>query len=289
MDAQELYKKIRKIELKTKSLSHEWFAGQYHSAFKGRGMSFSEVRMYQYGDDVRNIDWNVTARMNAPHVKIYEEEREMSLCLLVDVSGSSMFSTGFQSKRDFIAGLTATLAFSAIENNDNVAVIFFSDKVEAIIPYGKTHKQVMRIIKEVLSIAPTSKGSDINIALEFYLNFKKNRSTCFLISDFRSKNYEKSVNVTSKKHDLIGMQVYDPGEAEIPNIGLIPAMDPETGVQLWLDTGDPAVRAQYRNAFNRQSKQFKDIFKKTGADWLQMSTRESYVRPLIKFFQSRNV
>ncbi len=289
MDAQELYKKIRKIELKTKSLSHEWFSGQYHSAFKGRGMSFSEVRMYQYGDDVRNIDWNVTARMNAPHVKIYEEEREMSLCLLVDVSGSSMFSTGFQSKRDFIAGLTATLAFSAIENNDNVAVIFFSDKIEAIIPYGKTHKQVMRIIKEVLSITPSSKGSDISVALEYYLNFKKNRSTCFLISDFRSKNYEKSVNVTSKKHDLIGMQVYDPGETEIPNIGLIPAMDPETGTQLWLDTSDPAVRAQYRNAFNRQSKQFKDIFKKTGADWLQMSTRESYVRPLIKFFQNRNV
>lgn len=289
MDAQELYKKIRKIELKTKSLSHEWFSGQYHSAFKGRGMSFSEVRMYQYGDDVRNIDWNVTARMNAPHVKIYEEEREMSLCLLVDVSGSSLFSTGFQSKRDFIAGLTATLAFSAIENNDNVAVIFFTDKIEAIIPYGKTHKQVMRIIKKVLSITPTSKGSDINVALEFYLNFKKNRSTCFLISDFRSKNYEKSVNVTSKKHDLIGMQVYDPGEAEIPNIGLIPALDPETGTQLWLDTSDPAVRAQYRNAFNRQSKQFKDVFKKTGADWLQMNTRESYVRPLIKFFQSRNV
>lgn len=288
MDSEELYKKIHKIELKTKGLSHEWFSGQYHSAFKGRGMSFSEVRAYQYGDDVRNIDWNVTARMNTPHVKVYEEEREINLTILVDVSGSSMFTTGAISKKDYIASLTATLAFSAIENNDTVGVIFFSDKIESVIPYGKSHKQVMRIIKQILTLKPASKGSDINVALEYYLQYRKQRSVCFLISDFRYDNYEKAVRVTSSKHDLIGMQVFDPGESEIPNIGLIPALDAETGNFIWLDSGDPAIRNQYRNSFDLQSRKFKDVFKKYGADFLQMNIREPFVKSLIKFFQSRN-
>ena len=288
MDSAELYKKIHKIELKTKSLSHEWFSGQYHSAFKGRGMSFSEVRAYQYGDDVRNIDWNVTARMNTPHIKVYEEEREINLTILVDVSGSSVFTTGKQSKKDYIASLTATLAFSAIENNDSIGVIFFSDKIESVIPYGKSHKQVMRIIKEILTLEPKSKGSDIGVALEYYLQYRKQRSVCFLISDFRSLNYEKAVRVAASKHDLIGMQVYDPGEVEIPDVGLIPACDPESGRFMWLDTSEPSVRNQYRNSFESQSKRFKDVFKKYGADFLQMSTKEPFVRALIKFFQSRN-
>lgn len=287
MDAAELYKKIRKIELRTKSLSHEWFAGQYHSAFKGRGMAFSEVREYQYGDDVRNIDWNVTARMDKPHIKVYEEEREINLTLLVDVSGSSTFTTHAQSKRDFIAALTATFAFSAIENNDSVGVIFFSDKIESVIPYGKSHKQVMRIIREVLTLEPASKGSDISTALEYYLQYRKQRSVCILISDFRSNDYEKSVRVTASKHDLIGIQVFDPGEREIPDIGLIPAQDAETGGFMWLDTSDPQIRKQFRQAFDMQTRQFKDIFKKYGSDFLQMNTTESFVKTLIKFFQSR--
>lgn len=289
MDATELYKQIRRIELKTKSLSHEWFAGQYHSAFKGRGMAFSEVREYQYGDDVRNIDWNVTARMDRPHVKVYEEEREINLTLIVDVSGSSAFTTGFHSKRDYIASLTATLAFSAIENNDTVGVIFFSDKIESVIPYGKSHKQVMRIIKEVLSIVPESAGSDIAKALEYYLQYRKQRSVCVLISDFRSGNYEKQLKVAASKHDLIGIQVFDPGEKDIPDIGLVPATDPETGRFLWLDTSDPQVRNQYRTSFDIQTRRFKEIFKKYGSDYLQMDTSESYARVLTGFFQSRQV
>ena len=289
MDPTELYKKIHKIELKTKSLSHEWFSGQYHSAFKGRGMSFSEVRAYQYGDDVRNIDWNVTARMNTPHIKVYEEERELNLTILVDVSGSSMFNTGYLNKKEFIASLTATLAFSAVENNDSVGVIFFSDKIESVIPYGKSHKQVMRIIKEVLTLQPSSKGSDINKALEYYLQYRKQRSVCFLISDFRCKDYERSVRVTSSKHDLIGMQIFDQGEREIPDIGLIPASDPETGEFIWLDTSDSHVRSQYRNSFDQQTNRFKEVFKKYGSDFIQMNTKESYVKSLVKFFQSRNV
>jgi uncharacterized protein (DUF58 family) len=225
--------------------------------------------------------------MSTPHVKIYEEEREINLTILVDVSGSSFFKTGIQDKRTFIANLTASLAFSAIENNDMVGVIFFSDKIEAVIPHAKSHKQIMRIIKAILTLEPTSKGSDINIALEYYLRLRKQRSVCFLVSDFKCDNYEKSVRITAAKHDLIGIQVFDPKEQEIPNLGLIPATDLETGRFMWLDTANVSVRNQYKNAFELQSKRFKDTFKKHGADLLQLNTQESYVRSLIKFFLKR--
>ena len=287
LDTTKLLQKVRKIEIKTHGLSREWFTGQYHSAFKGRGMAFSEVREYQYGDDVKNIDWNVTARTNTPFVKVYEEEKELNLSLLIDVSGSSFFGTGTSSKREIMTEIAATLAFSAIENNDRVGVVFFTDKVEKVISPAKGRNHVLRIIHDLLNYQPVSAKSGIQSAMEYYINMQKKPTTCILLSDFRDKNYENGIRIAARKHDLIGIQVYDPREAVLPSIGVIPVRDAETNQTIWLDSSDALVRADYKKAFELQNKYFDDTFKKCGCDHLSLSTEASYVRELVKLFNSR--
>jgi len=287
LDATQLVQKIRKIEIKSKGLSREWFTGQYHSAFKGRGMTFSEVREYQYGDDIRNIDWNVTARTDVPYVKVYEEEKELNLTLLVDLSASAFFGSGFTTKEEIMTEIAATLAFSAIENNDRVSVVFFTDKIERVITPGKGRKHVLRIIHDLLQFEPVSKRSDIQSALEYFLNFQKKHTTCFLLSDFRDKNYEKGIRIASRKHDLIGIQIFDPKEADLPSIGIVPFQDAESGNTIWLDTDNATVRKQYNNAFESQKNYFVNTFKKCGCDYLSLSTESSFVKELVKFFNKR--
>lgn len=287
LDTTQLLQKIRKIEIKTHGLSREWFSGQYHSAFKGRGMTFSEVREYQYGDDVKNIDWNVTARANTPYIKVYEEEKELNLTLLVDISASSFFGTGSSTKKEIMTEIAATLAFSAIENNDKVSVLFFSDKIEKVIPPGKGRKHVLRIIHDLLHFEPSSSQSGIQAALEYFINLKKKHTTCFLLSDFRDKYYENGIRIAARKHDFIGIQIYDPREAALPSIGVVPIRDSETDQILWLDTDNPSTKASYKKAFEDQRKYFVDSFKKCGCDHLSLSTDSSYVKELVKFFHKR--
>ncbi len=284
----ELLKKVRKIEIKTKGLSKQIFSGEYHSAFKGRGMSFSEVRSYQYGDDVRNIDWNVTARVGEPHIKIFEEERELTVMLLVDISRSSFFGTTAQMKNEYITEICAVLSFSAINNNDKVGVIFFSDKIEKFIPpkKGKTH--ILRIIRELLDIKPKGRGTDIGQALEYFNNMVKKRSICFLLSDFLSKGYETPLRIAARRHDLIGIHLYDPTEAALPNVGLINAEDAETGQLSWIDTSSKKVRQQYEDWFEDNQAYFKSQFLKSGAGTLSIQTTASYVDALHHFFQGRS-
>ena len=287
LDISSLLKKVRQIEIKTKGLSNHIFSGEYHTAFKGRGMSFSEVREYQYGDDIRSIDWNVTARYANPHIKIFEEERELTLMLLVDVSASSLFGTS-QKKRDTITELCATLAFSALSNNDKVGVLFFSDKVEMFIPPKKGKGHILYIIRELLTVE-SHKGAKTNIeeALRYLNNVIKKRSIAFLLSDFISPDFKQSLQIAKKRHDIIGIQVYDQRDAILPNIGLVKVQDSENGEETWLDTSMPDLRKFYKERFEKKSEQLKDVFNKSGADIIKISTDEDYVKPLKGFFKGR--
>jgi uncharacterized protein (DUF58 family) len=287
METSDLLKKVRKIEIKTRGLSQHIFSGEYHSAFKGRGMSFSEVRAYSYGDDVRNIDWNVTARTGVPFIKVFEEEREMTVMLVIDMSRSAFFGTRAQFKSEMMTEICAVLAFSAINNNDKVGVIFFSDKIEKFIPPKKGKSHILLIIRELLNFEPKGTGTNISVGLEYLNNVIKKRSTAFVLSDFMAKGYADALRVASKRHDIIGIHIADPAEEQLPNAGLLRALDAETGERIWLDTSDKNTRRQYAEWYQENLKYFRNIFLRTGADNLSIRTTESYVNALLKFFQRR--
>lgn len=286
MTSEELLKRVRKIEIKTRKLSRNIFAGEYHSQFKGRGMAFSEVREYQPGDDVRSIDWNVTARLNKPYIKVFEEERELTVMLLVDVSGSRNFGTLSQMKRDMMAEVAATLAFSTIANNDKVGVIFFSDKVEKFIPAQKGKTHVLHIIRELLSFEPSSSGTDIAQALQYFANAQKRHCTAFLISDFiGSGTMYKPLLIASNRHELNAIQIYDRREAELPNVGLVKFHDAETGGDLWVDTSIAAVRNEYAKTWNDNQNELQQLFTRTGVNNISIRTDEDYVKALMHLFR----
>ena len=287
METNELLKKVRKIEIKTRGLSQNIFAGQYHTAFKGRGMTFSEVREYQYGDDVRSIDWNVTARFGRPYIKVFEEERELTVMLLVDVSGSLDFGTTNQYKKGIITEVSATLAFSTIQNNDKVGGIFFSDKIEKFIPPKKGKKHVLHIIRELLVFEPVSNQTNIGEALKYFTNAIKKRSTAFIISDFIDSGFERTLTIANNKHDIAAMQVYDIREAELPDVGLIKVKDAETGERIWVDTSDKRLRTSYKHKWNERQLALQKTFKQSGVDSVTMSTSDDYVRALMKLFKLR--
>ena len=287
MEATDLIKKVRKIEIKTRGLSNHIFAGEYHSAFKGKGMTFSEVREYQYGDSIKNIDWNVTARFNTPFVKVFEEERELTVILLVDVSGSKSFGTTVQQKRDLITEISAVLSFSAINNNDKIGVILFSDKIEKFIPPKKGKKHILRIIHDLIEFEPESKGTDIAEALRFFTNAIKKRSTAFLISDFIDSGYEKALQIANNKHDIIALQVYDKREFELPNIGLVKFYDAETGKTKWIDSSSRGVREQYNKYWKVRQAKLSTMFNKYNVDNVMLSTDQDYIKPLIGLFKRR--
>ncbi|WP_199417090.1 DUF58 domain-containing protein [Chitinophaga silvatica] len=287
MDTADILKKVRQIEIKTKGLTNHIFAGEYHSAFKGRGMSFSEVRDYHFGDDVRSIDWNVTARFNHPFVKVFEEERELTVMLLVDVSESSAFGTKKQDKRNLITELCAVLAFSAINNNDKVGVIFFSDGMEKYIPPKKGKSHILFIIRELLSFTPKRKGTNIKETLRFFNNATKKRSIVFVLSDFLSGNYQDALNIAAKRHDVVGIQVYDQRDRELPDVGMIQVADAETGATQWIDTSDKAIRHHYEHQFLQHSHYCKNAFLKSGAELMSIRTDEDYVKALQTFFLNR--
>ena len=287
METSDILKKVRKIEIKTRGLSNHLFAGEYHSAFKGRGMSFSEVREYQYGDDVRNIDWNVTARYNRPYIKVFEEERELTVIILVDVSGSLDFGSTDMSKRDFITGIAACLSFSAISNNDKIGVIFFSDIIEKFIPPKKGRSHILRIIRELLTFTPKGKGTDPALALEYLTRVIKKRSTAFLISDFICGDFSSALRIASHKHDLMALNVYDPRDFELPDVGLINLQDAETGQMCLVDTSSQEVRNEYYRIAQKRKAQTEEIFSRSGVDCAVIADNEDYVKPLIKLFKSR--
>lgn len=288
METSELLKKVRKIEIKTKGLSSHIFSGEYHSAFKGRGMSFSEVRNYQYGDDIRNIDWNVTARTGEAHVKIFEEERELTVMLLIDVSQSAYFGTVNQMKNEILTEICAVLAFSAINNNDKVGVLFFSDDVEKFIPPKKGKQHILRIIRELINFEPSGQSTDIGKALEYFNNVIKKRSICFVLSDFIASCYENALRIVARRHDIVGIHMIDPRETELPNVGLIRAVDSESGATHWLDTSQASVREEYAAAFQKNYEYFKTTFLKSGSDTISIYTNEPYVNALLKFFKKRS-
>ncbi len=294
MTSEELLQKVRKIEIKTRGLSRNIFAGEYHSQFKGRGMAFSEVREYQPGDDVRSIDWNVTARLNKPYIKVFEEERELTVMLLVDVSGSRNFGTISQTKRDMMAEVAATLAFSTIENNDKVGVIFFSDKIEKFIPAKKGKSHVLHIIRELLSFEPTSAGTDIANALEYFTNAQKRRCTAFLITDFinewwrnkeTAQNMEKAFMISANRHDINLIQIYDRRDAEMPNVGLLKVKDAETGKRIWIDTAVEAVRKAYDQEWADQQASIQLLMTKTGTNSVSIRTDDDFVKKLMTLFR----
>lgn len=294
MDASELLKRVRKIEIKTRGLSRHIFAGQYHSAFKGKGMAFSEVREYQYGDDIRNIDWNVTARFNQPFIKIFEEERELTVMLLIDVSGSRLFGTTNQLKKNLITELAAVLAFSAIQNNDKIGVILFSDRVEKFIPPQKGRTHILRIIRELIDFTPQSQGTNLSEALRYLTNAIKKRCTAFIISDFMDfkeegnrVNFHDALTIAGNKHDVVGIRVYDRREVELPSIGLIKFKDAETGNDMWIDSSSYEVRSRYANWWKNSEMILKQTFSRCKVDWVPIATDEDYVKPLIKLFKLR--
>ena len=287
METKDLLKKVRKIEIKTRKLSSNIFGGEYHSAFKGRGMTFSEVRNYQFGDDVRTIDWNVTARYNEPFVKIFEEERELTLMLMVDVSNSALFGTNNALKKNIITEISATLAFSALQNNDKVGLILFSDQVELYIPPSKGKTHVLRIIRELIEFKPLSKKTDIKVALEFLTRILKKKSITFILSDFISSDYEKSLKIISKKHDLKGIKVYDKFEEAIPNLGLVKMFDQETEEIKMIDTSSKSLRDNYKREMSLNFKKFNDLFTKNGAGTISCRTDESYIKKLLNYFKNR--
>ena len=289
METTELLKKVRQIEIKARGLSRNIFAGQYHSAFKGRGMAFSEVREYQYGDDMRDIDWNVTARYNRPYVKIFEEERELTVMLLIDVSESLSFGSSTTIKRDRVAEIAATLAFSAIQNNDKIGVIFFSDKIEKFIPPKKGKKHILFIIREILGFKPDSLGTDINMALRYMTNGIKKRCTAFLISDFIDPNdYKQALRIANRKHDVVAIQVYDIMGTMLQSVGLMKVRDPESKQELWIDTSSKKVRNEYRNWWNSRQGVMNNAFKQSRVDSVSVSTDDDYVKSLLQLFQRRS-
>ncbi|MCM1110401.1 MAG: DUF58 domain-containing protein [Clostridium sp.] len=289
MDANELLRKVRKIEIKTRGLSSNIFAGEYHTAFKGRGMTFAEVREYQYGDDVRDIDWNVTARHNHPYVKVYEEERELTVMLLVDVSGSRNFGAVGEIKREYVAELAATIAFSAIQNNDKIGVIFFSGKIEKFIPPKKGRRHILYIIRELLDFKPEDNGTDIAQALKYFTDALKKRCTTFLISDFIDPNdYYKSLSVASSKHDVIAVQVYDKRDTQLPDIGLMRVRDLESGAERWIDTSSQTVRKAYGKWWYDRQQFMTNTFSRCRVDHTCISTDEDYVKSLISLFKQRS-
>ena len=288
MDTQDILKKVRKIEIKTRSLSQNIFAGQYHSAFKGRGMTFAEVREYQYGDDVRDIDWNVTARFHKPFVKVFEEERELTVMLLVDVSGSLDFGTMRQMKRDLATEVAATLAFSAIQNNDKIGVIFFSDRIEKYIPPKKGRKHILYIIREMLDFHPQSQRTDIGQALEYFTRVMKRHCAAFVISDFYDrKDYLHPLQIANQKHDVVAIQVYDPHAKSLPDVGLLKVMDAETGHEMYIDTSSKKLRMAHTQQWLRQQDDLKSLFAKSKVDWTSIATSEDYSRALLLLFKQR--
>ena len=287
METADLIKKVRKIEIKTKGLTRHIFAGEYHSAFKGRGMAFSEVREYQYGDDIRNIDWNVTARFNHPYIKIYEEERELTVMLLIDVSGSGIFGTKTGFKRDVMTEVAAVLSFSAISNNDKIGVIFFSDKVERFLPPQKGRKHILRIIRELLDFQAKSRLTNLDDPLRYLTNAIKKRCTAFIISDFIAPGFEEALRIASNKHDIVAVKVYDTLETSLPDIGLINFVDSETGMEKWVDTSSKTIRETYDKWWHEHSLELKNLFRRCGVDSTSICTGEDYVKPLIKLFESR--
>lgn len=288
MDTQELLKKVRRIEIKTRRLSNHLFSGEYHSSFKGRGMAFSEVRKYDYGDDIRSIDWNVTARLNEPYIKVFEEERELTMMLLVDVSGSESFGSRIQLKREMITEICATLAFSAIQNNDKVGMLFFSDKIEKYIPpkKGKTH--TLRIIRELLEFEPESSKTNIAEAMRYFSGIQKKKAIAFVLSDFRDDNYRDALKIMARKHDVTGIHVFDPREEDPGNLGLIPMKDPESGKLHWLNTSSKAVRNQFKKLHRKYLDYFYTSFRKSGAGMLSMRIDDNYAFKLLGYFKQKS-
>ena len=289
MEANELIKKVRKIEIKTRGLSSNIFAGQYHSAFKGRGMAFSEVREYQYGDDVRDIDWNVTARFNKPYVKVFEEERELTVMLLVDMSSSLDFGTSGMYKKDMVAEIAATLAFAAIQNNDKIGAIFFTDRIEKFIPPQKGRKHILYIIREVLGFEPESKQTDITVPLQYLTNAIKKRCTTFVLSDFiDERDFKSALTIANRKHDVVAIQVYDKRVEELPDVGLMKMADPESGEEVYVDTSSRKVRALHRKWWIESQVRLRDTFSKSGVDSISVRTDQDYVKSLMNLFAKRN-
>ena len=292
METKDLLERLRRIEIRARGLSHQIFAGEYHSAFKGRGMAFSEVRAYRYGDDVRNIDWNVTARFNEPYVKVYEEERELTVMLLVDVSGSRGFGSQELSKKNVMTELAAILAFSAITNNDKIGVVLFSDRIEQFIPPQKGRKHILRIIWTLMNFEPQSVRTDVGGALRYLTNAIKKRCTAFVLSDFidfdgSEVRFKDALRIVSSKHDVVGVRVYDPREESLPDVGMVRMTDLETGAVRWVNTGSSRVRMQYSDAAQRREELLRRVFSRSGVDWVSVSTDEDYVYPLIKLFKQR--
>ncbi|WP_088324515.1 DUF58 domain-containing protein [Polaribacter tangerinus] len=287
MDTKEILKKVRKIEIKTKRLSNDIFGGEYHSSFKGRGMTFSEVRKYQFGDDVRAIDWNVTARYNEPYIKVFEEERELTMMLLVDVSGSELFGTSSQFKKDTVTEIAATLAFSATQNNDKVGLILFSDAIELFIPPKKGKSHVLRIIRELIEFKPKSKKTNIAVALKFLSSVLKKRAIVFMLSDFMDDDYEKTLKIAANKHDLTGIRVFDKYDDEIPNLGMVPMLDAESGAIQLVNTAAASVRNSYKENALRLSNYYKSMFKRSGAGAVNARVDENYVKILLGYFKNK--
>jgi uncharacterized protein (DUF58 family) len=287
MESAELFKKVRKIEIKTRGLSNHIFSGQYHSVFKGRGMAFSEVREYQHGDDIRNIDWNVTARFNHPYIKIFDEERELTVMLLIDVSASNQFGTKKAFKQDVITEIAAVLAFSAIQNNDKVGVIFFSKTVEKFIPPKKGTSHILRIIRELIEFKPSQHATNLTEPLRYLTNAIKKRCTAFLLSDFLDRGFEDAIKIANKKHDLIAVRIFDEREIELPDVGLIRARDAETSKQIWVDSSDRRVRRQYNNWYKAHNEYIAETFLRSGVDVVKISTDQDYIKPLLGLFRKR--
>jgi uncharacterized protein (DUF58 family) len=287
METTELIKKVRKIEIKTRGITKQMFSGEYHSAFKGRGMAFNEVREYFPGDDIRSIDWNVTARYATPFVKVFEEERELTVILLVDISGSQNFGTQLQYKKDLVTELCAVLAFSAIQNNDKIGVIFFSDVIEKFIPPKKGKYHALRIIRELIEFKPNGKKTDISVALRYLTNVLKKRSIVFLLSDFLSSDYESALRIASKKHDTIAVQIYDKAELDLPKVGVMRVLDSETGKFMWIDTNSKSVRENYQDWCDSNDKYLNTILNRNKVDLIKIRTDESYISPLQSFFKKR--
>lgn len=287
MDTSELIKKVRKIEIKTKGLSAHLFAGEYHSAFKGTGMSFSEVRAYSYGDDIRNIDWNVTARTQETFVKVFEEERELTVMLLIDVSASQEFGTQGVTKKDYMTEIAAVLAFSALGNNDKVGAILFSDKIEAYLPPKKGKKNILRLIRELIVVKPQSKGTDIAVVLDFFNSVQKKKCISFLISDFQSPDFQKPLGITARKHDLIGIKINDQQESTLQNMGMISCIDPESGQQFMIDTSSKRFKKEYQAYFDASNQYFFNTFTKLGAESIAINTQDDYIKSLIDIFKKR--
>ncbi len=287
METSELLKKVRLIEIKTRGLSNQIFSGEYHAAFKGRGMTFSEVREYIPGDEIRTIDWNVTARFNHPYVKVFEEEREMTVMLLVDVSGSESFGTQQQRKRDLVTEICAVLAFSAIQNNDKIGVVFFSDQVEKFIPPKKGKSHTLRIIRELIEFKPEHKGTNLSEALHYFNTIVKKRSIAFLLSDFMDDGFEDALKIANRKHDMVALRIYDKREQELPDMGLIRCIDPETGNTQWINSRRKSVRQKFNRRSKAHAAKVSDIFRRSGIDHAHIATHENYVKPLINLFKRR--